>query len=119
AGRADLSDISRTAIAGRIEPIEQIVLLSDYAEVIPANAQVECQAWRHTVAVLQVETVAVLKGMAASVAGDLGATVHDTRQEVGQTVERHRAAKIVIDHLHDGRPAVFVTEFHIVLTLLP
>ena len=58
--------LRRHAVGSNV--VEEVVLLSDHAKVVPAQAEVQGQARRPAEAVLNVEPVAVFEGMAQGVA---------------------------------------------------
>src|SRR5205823_632582 len=105
--------------AGRIEAVEQIVLLPYNAEIIPAHAEVQSQARSPTETVLQIKTVAVLEGVPQRIPCTLTAVAGHSLQESCQIIESQLTAKCVFDNLHDCRAPEFVSELHIVAAHFP
>ena len=104
---------------GGIEGIEQSVLFTGDAEVIPTHAVIQGQARGGTEAVLNEEPVAILIRVPLRIARDLFAAVGNAFQEAREVRETQSAAEIVIDHLIDGGTTEFISEFHFVLAGLP
>ncbi len=67
----------------RIQAVEEAVLLSHHTEVVPTDAEIECQLGIHSEAVLNIEAVVIFERVAECVAdGNLVATTtRHTREE--------------------------------------
>jgi len=79
----------------RIEPVEQVVLLADDAEVIPAHAIVQSQTIGPAEAVLHVEAVVIFERMPRTVSLRYFAAIRVTCQETGKVRESQFAAKVL------------------------
>src|SRR5208283_1295704 len=109
----------RTAGRGLVNSVEQVVLFAGHAEVIPAQAHGHSQARGPAKAVLDVETFAIFKFVAAGVAGGLASARRDTfyvRYEIG---EAELAAEVGVLGDGDAGSAELIAELHIVAADLP
>src|SRR6266849_557704 len=80
----------------RVEAVEQIVLLADYAEVVPADAIVQSETIGPAEAVLQVEGVAIFKGMPLAVARCYFAATGKTFEESREVSKTQPSTKCVV-----------------------
>src|ERR1700742_632796 len=70
-----------------IQETEEVVLLTDHAEIIPAQPVVEGQPLRDAPVVLEVQSVVVFVGVAVGIAGSGVTAIGDTREKVIEGIE--------------------------------
>src|SRR5580704_11449247 len=107
---------------------EQIVLLADHAEVVPAQPIVQSQPWGDAIIVLQVEAVAPFGCVAERVPEILKTAVHVACEEILQwsrvgiqptSFEIQHPAEVLVKVLLNGRAVKIETKLEIVSVHLP
>src|SRR6185437_9007361 len=102
-----------------IQQAEAVLVFSNDAEIVPAQAVVEREAVGEAEIVLQVERVVVLKSLAGRIALCLAATVRRTGDERVQAVKGQFAAISAVKEAVNKRTAEFIAELPVVASARP
>ena len=98
---------------------EIAVLLLNNAEIVVTQTEVQREFARHVDAVLNIPGIRIFKGVAVRIPLPLRTAVRNTGQKISEGIETERAAKPAIENLGYRRPAIFKSEFDVVLARFP
>src|SRR5258708_16038960 len=96
---------------------QEIVLFPDHAEIFPADAIVDRQVLGHVEAVLQVERLVVLEGLAAGVTLSLASAVGSAGDEIVEAVEAQLGAIAAVEEAIHRGPAELPAELPVVASV--